>query len=115
MALLRSRPPQSMLEGKHWDLGAGNPQRSTRGRQGRHHFAGHKEDAKDQRISKVRIRLSTLETDRVYTHFYPLLVLQPSGLKKTGELHLAVRFTCTTWVIMVTLYGKPLLPKMHYT
>ncbi|KAJ3677995.1 hypothetical protein LUZ60_001798 [Juncus effusus] len=71
-------------------------------------------ELRDQRIGKVRIRLSTLETDRVYTHFYPLLVLQPSGLKKTGELHLAVRFTCTAWVNMVALYGRPLLPKMHY-
>ncbi|XP_072971642.1 FT-interacting protein 3-like [Typha angustifolia] len=79
------------------------------------HVAGQSGDAKDQRIGKVRIRLSTLEIDRVYTHLYPLLVLQPSGLKKTGELHLAVRFTCTAWVNMVTLYGKPLLPKMHYT
>ncbi|XP_008799189.2 FT-interacting protein 3-like [Phoenix dactylifera] len=78
------------------------------------HISGSKDDAKDQRIGKVRIRLSTLETDRVYTHLYPLLVLQTSGLKKTGELHLAVRFTCTAWVNMVTLYGKPLLPKMHY-
>ncbi|TVU01049.1 hypothetical protein EJB05_53502, partial [Eragrostis curvula] len=69
----------------------------------------------DQRIGKVRIRLSTLETDRVYTHFYPLLVLHPSGLKKTGELHLAVRFTCTAWVNMMAMYGRPLLPKMHYT
>ncbi|KAK7312055.1 hypothetical protein VNO77_35594 [Canavalia gladiata] len=71
-------------------------------------------DTKDQRIGKVRIRLSTLETDRVYTHFYPLLVLQPNGLKKNGELHLAVRFTCTAWVNMVAQYGRPLLPKMHY-
>ncbi|KAL8485917.1 hypothetical protein ACS0TY_027994 [Phlomoides rotata] len=71
-------------------------------------------DGKDQRIGKVRIRLSTLETDRVYTHAYPLLVLTPSGLKKNGELHLAVRFTCTAWVHMVAQYGKPLLPKMHY-
>ncbi|WOL15637.1 hypothetical protein Cni_G24418 [Canna indica] len=78
------------------------------------HLASNKDDVKDQRIGKVRIRLSTLEADRVYTHFYPLLVLQPSGLKKTGELHLAVRFTCTAWVNMVALYGKPLLPKMHY-
>lgn len=81
------------------------------------HINWNKEDAasaRDQRIGKVRIRLSTLETDRVYTHYYPLLVLQPSGLKKTGELHLAVRFTCTAWVNMVSLYGKPLLPKMHY-
>ncbi|KAG1363559.1 FT-interacting protein 3-like [Cocos nucifera] len=78
------------------------------------HISGNKDDTKDQRIGKVRIRLSTLETDRVYTHLYPLLVLQTSGLKKTGELHLAVRFTCMAWVNMVTLYGKPLLPKMHY-
>ncbi|GAB4861455.1 FT-interacting protein 7 [Ancistrocladus abbreviatus] len=78
------------------------------------HINGSKEDARDQRIGKVRIRLSTLETDRVYTHYYPLLVLQPSGLKKHGELQLALRFTCTAWVNMVAQYGKPLLPKMHY-
>ncbi|KAF0895608.1 hypothetical protein E2562_013915 [Oryza meyeriana var. granulata] len=72
-------------------------------------------DAKDQRIGKVRVRLSTLETDRVYTHFYPLMTLTPGGLKKTGELHLAVRFTCTAWANMLAMYGKPLLPKMHYT
>ncbi|XP_019450826.1 PREDICTED: FT-interacting protein 1 isoform X2 [Lupinus angustifolius] len=71
-------------------------------------------ESRDQRIGKVRIRLSTLETDRVYTHYYPLLVLQPNGLKKNGELHLAVRFTCTAWVNMVAQYGRPLLPKMHY-
>lgn len=73
-----------------------------------------KDDARDQRIGKVRIRLSTLETDRVYTHSYPLLVLSPSGLKKHGELHLAIRFTCTAWVNMVAQYSRPLLPKMHY-
>ncbi|KAF7804125.1 FT-interacting protein 1 [Senna tora] len=48
--------------------------------------------AKDSRIGKVRIRLSTLETDRVYTHSYPLLVLHPNGVKKMGEIHLAVRW-----------------------
>ncbi|KAJ4758427.1 C2 calcium/lipid-binding plant phosphoribosyltransferase family protein [Rhynchospora pubera] len=78
------------------------------------HVGGQNGEVRDQRIGKVRIRLSTLETDRVYTHFHPLLVLQPSGLKKTGELHLAVRFTCTAWVNMVASYGLPLLPKMHY-
>ncbi|XP_078441416.1 FT-interacting protein 7-like [Wolffia australiana] len=70
--------------------------------------------ALDQRIGKVRIRLSTLEANRVYTHYHPLLVLQPTGLKKTGELHLAIRFTCTAWVNTVALYARPLLPKMHY-
>ncbi|KAG5524850.1 hypothetical protein RHGRI_031503 [Rhododendron griersonianum] len=78
------------------------------------HVNGSREDGRDQRIGKVRVRLSTLETNRIYTHFYPLLVLTPSGLKKHGELHLALRFTCTAWVNMVAQYSKPLLPKMHY-
>ncbi|KAM0946325.1 putative C2 domain, phosphoribosyltransferase, C2 domain superfamily [Dioscorea sansibarensis] len=79
------------------------------------HVSNAKSDAKDNKIGKVRIRLSTLEADRVYTHYYPLLILQTSGLKKTGELHLAIRFTCTNFANMISLYGKPLLPKMHYT
>lgn len=69
---------------------------------------------KDVRIGKVRIRLSTLETGRVYTHSYPLLVLHPSGVKKMGELHLAIRFSCTSMVNMMFLYSRPPLPKMHY-
>ncbi|KAL9245475.1 hypothetical protein vseg_019122 [Gypsophila vaccaria] len=73
-----------------------------------------RDDVRDQRVGKVRIRLSTLETDRIYSHYYPLLVLTSGGLKKHGELQLAVRFTCTAWVNMVAKYGKPLLPKMHY-
>lgn len=64
-------------------------------------------DAKDQRMGKVRIRLATLESGRVYTHYYPLMVLTPSGLERTGELHLAVRFTCKSWVKMLAMYGKP--------
>ncbi|XP_058071257.1 FT-interacting protein 1-like [Magnolia sinica] len=70
--------------------------------------------ARDSRIGKVRIRLSTLEAYRVYTHSYPLLVLHPSGVKKMGELQLAVRFTCLSVTNMIYLYGHPLLPKMHY-
>lgn len=70
---------------------------------------------RDAQIGKVRIRLSTLETDRVYTHSYPLLVLQPSGVKKMGELQLAVRFSCSSRVNMMYMYSRPLLPKMHYT
>ncbi|KAF5473337.1 hypothetical protein F2P56_009955 [Juglans regia] len=68
----------------------------------------------DSRIGKVRIRLSTLEMDRIYTNSYPLLVLHPSGLKKMGELQLAVRFTCLSLANLIYLYGHPLLPKMHY-
>nr|GLL45189.1 FT-interacting protein 1 [Ipomoea trifida] len=69
---------------------------------------------KDLKIGKVRIRISTLETGRVYTHSYPLLVLHPTGVKKMGELHLAIRFTCTSFVNMLYIYSRPLLPKMHY-
>nr|XP_023893812.1 FT-interacting protein 1-like [Quercus suber] len=69
---------------------------------------------KDSRIGKVRIRLSTLETNRVYTHLYPLLVLHPSGVKKMGEIHLAVRFTCSSLLNMMHTYSQPLLPEMHY-
>ncbi|XP_057780661.1 FT-interacting protein 3-like [Salvia miltiorrhiza] len=69
---------------------------------------------RDLKIGKVRIRVSTLETGRVYTHSYPLLVLHPSGVKKMGELHLAIRFTCSSMSDMMCLYSKPLLPKMHY-
>ncbi|CAI9260664.1 unnamed protein product [Lactuca saligna] len=70
--------------------------------------------SKDSRIGKIRIRLSTLETDRVYTHSYPLIVLEPTGVKKTGEIQLAVRFTCFSVVNMMQVYSQPLLPKMHY-
>lgn len=83
------------------------------------HLGGNEKPAtggpgRDSRVGKVRIRLSTLETDRIYTHSYPLLVLQPSGVKKMGELQLAFRFTCLSLANMIYLYGHPLLPKMHY-
>ncbi|KAJ4763270.1 C2 calcium/lipid-binding plant phosphoribosyltransferase family protein [Rhynchospora pubera] len=71
-------------------------------------------NVRDNRIGKVRIRLSTLEADRVYTHSYPLIVLLPSGVKKMGEVQLAVRFTCSSLLNMMHLYSQPLLPKMHY-
>ncbi|XP_057964550.1 multiple C2 domain and transmembrane region protein 10 [Malania oleifera] len=70
--------------------------------------------ARDSRIGKVRIRLSTLQSDRVYTHSYPLLVLHTTGVKKMGELHLAVRFSCANMANMLHMYTLPLLPKMHY-
>ncbi|XP_019186884.1 PREDICTED: FT-interacting protein 1-like [Ipomoea nil] len=69
---------------------------------------------RDSRIGKVRIRLSTLESNKLYTHSYPLLVLHPSGVKKMGELQLAVRFTSLSLANMVYTYAHPLLPKMHY-
>ncbi|KAK1367384.1 C2 domain-containing protein [Heracleum sosnowskyi] len=88
--------------------------------------------SRDSLIGKVRIRLSTLETDRVHTYSYPLLVLDPSGVKKMGEICLAVTFTCpsllnmmnmyshplgfkcSSLLTMMNIYSQPLLPKMHY-
>uniref|UniRef100_A0A5B6Z0E9 Putative multiple C2 and transmembrane domain-containing protein 2 n=1 Tax=Davidia involucrata TaxID=16924 RepID=A0A5B6Z0E9_DAVIN len=69
---------------------------------------------KDTKVGKVRIRISTLENGRVYTHTYPLLVLHPSGVKKMGELHLAIRFSYTSMMNTMFIYSRPLLPKMHY-
>jgi hypothetical protein len=68
----------------------------------------------DGKIGKIRVRISTLEAGRIYSHSYPLLVLRPSGLKKMGELHLAIRFSCSSMFQMLMQYWKPLLPKMHY-
>jgi hypothetical protein len=69
---------------------------------------------RDQRIGKVRIRLSTLEMDRVCATAHPLVVLHPSGLRKNGDLCLAVRLTCLSLGGAVFLYGQPFLPRMHY-
>ncbi|KAF7123969.1 hypothetical protein RHSIM_Rhsim12G0045000 [Rhododendron simsii] len=70
--------------------------------------------AKDSKMGKVRIRLSTLETNRVYTHLYPLLVWSATGVKKMGEIHLAVRFSRSSLLNMMHTYAQPLLPNVHY-
>ncbi|KAL1373321.1 protein QUIRKY [Arachis hypogaea] len=78
-------------------------------------FADVAEDKPDCRIGKVRIRVSTLESNRIYTNSYPLLVLTRSGLKKMGEIELAVRFACPSLLPdTCAVYGQPLLPRMHY-
>ncbi|CAA7390612.1 unnamed protein product [Spirodela intermedia] len=71
--------------------------------------------ARDTPMGKVRIRLSTLEAGRVYTSLYPLLALRNSGVKKMGELQLAVRFSSMSTMNLISMYFKPLYPKMHYT
>lgn len=69
---------------------------------------------KDLRIGKIRIRLSTLETNRVYTSSYSLMVLLPGGPKKMGEVEIAVRFSCSSWLSLIQAYSSPMLPRMHY-
>lgn len=78
------------------------------------------EGTMDTRIGKVRISLSELETNRIYSYSYPLVELQPSGLKKMGEIQLAFRFSSWPgWImptlIMCKLYTLPMLPMQHFT
>ncbi|KAK1259518.1 hypothetical protein QJS04_geneDACA005417 [Acorus gramineus] len=69
----------------------------------------------DYRIGKVRVRVSTLESNRVYTNSYPLVVVLRSGVKKMGEIEVALRFTCPALLPdTLALYSQPMLPRMHY-
>ncbi|EPS67730.1 hypothetical protein M569_07043 [Genlisea aurea] len=71
--------------------------------------------SRDTRVGKVRIRLSALEMGRIYTHMYPLMVLSPCGVKKMGEVQLAVRFSGASLFSVLSIYAQPLLPELHYT
>ncbi|KAG5616362.1 hypothetical protein H5410_016186 [Solanum commersonii] len=72
------------------------------------------EGAKDSSIGKVRIRLSTLQTGRVYALSYPLVLLDNTGVRKTGEIYLTVHFICSSSLNTTYMYSQALLPKMHY-
>ncbi|OMO67839.1 C2 calcium-dependent membrane targeting [Corchorus capsularis] len=69
---------------------------------------------RDVRVGKIRVRLSTLDTNRVYLNTYYLTVLLPNGAKKMGEIEIAVRFSCSSWLSLIQAYGSPMLPRMHY-
>jgi hypothetical protein len=69
---------------------------------------------RDLPLGKIRIRLSTLESDRVYTNAYPLLIVTPQGIKKMGEVELAVRLSCASTLNLMYSYLQPPLPRMHY-
>ncbi|CAJ1947722.1 unnamed protein product [Sphenostylis stenocarpa] len=77
----------------------------------------HGEDGKlnkDCRMGKIRVRLSTLDTNRVYVNSYSLVVLFPGGAKRMGEIEIAVRFSCSSWLSLMQAYASPILPRMHY-
>ncbi|KAH1032931.1 hypothetical protein J1N35_045105 [Gossypium stocksii] len=69
---------------------------------------------KDVSIGKVHIRLSTLDTNKVYRNSYTLTVLSPDGAKKMGEIEIAIRFCCSSWLSLIQAYGSPMLPRMHH-
>ncbi|KAI5443657.1 hypothetical protein KIW84_012345 [Lathyrus oleraceus] len=69
----------------------------------------------DFRIGKVRIRISTLQNGQVYKNMYPLLVLTHSGLKKMGEIEIAIRFVRTVQRLdFIQVYSRSMLPLMHH-
>lgn len=69
----------------------------------------------DFRIGKLRVRISTLDTGKVCKNTYPLLVLSPTGLKKMGEVEIAVRFVRVSPTLdLVHVYSQPSLPLMHH-
>ncbi len=49
-----------------------------------------------------------------YTNSYPLLVVNPQGVKKMGELELAVRFSCASTLNLMHAYFQSQLPRMHF-
>ncbi|XP_020207275.1 FT-interacting protein 7 [Cajanus cajan] len=69
---------------------------------------------RDCRVGKIRVRLSTLDTNRVYVNSYSLVVLLPGGAKRMGEIEIAVRFSCSSWLSLMQAYANPILPRMHY-
>ncbi|KAJ8431359.1 hypothetical protein Cgig2_002082 [Carnegiea gigantea] len=69
---------------------------------------------KDIPIGKLRIRLSTLDTNRIYLSTYPLAVLLPGGARRMGEIEIAIQFTCSSWISLLQAYSSPTLPRMHY-
>nr|XP_043607827.1 FT-interacting protein 7 [Erigeron canadensis] len=75
---------------------------------------GDDKPSKDVRLGKLRVRLSTLDTNRVYMGSYSLIVLLPNGAKKMGEIEIAVRFSCSSWISLLQAYSTPMLPRMHY-
>ncbi|CAA7394739.1 unnamed protein product [Spirodela intermedia] len=66
-------------------------------------------------LGRVRIRISALESGCAYRISYPLFLLGPTGLHRTGEIDLAVRFArAGSPLDILHVYGQPVLPLMHH-
>ncbi|KAG0463466.1 hypothetical protein HPP92_018976 [Vanilla planifolia] len=66
-------------------------------------------------MGRIRIRISTLETNHAYRCIYPLFLLLPSGLKRMGEIEIAVRFMKSVSPLdLLHVYSQPMLPAMHH-
>ncbi|KAJ3669928.1 hypothetical protein LUZ60_010252 [Juncus effusus] len=66
-------------------------------------------------LGKVRIRISSLATGKIYRGSYPLIMMLPTGAKRMGEIELAIRFAkMVPTADLLHVYGQPTLPLMHY-
>ncbi|KAK9167367.1 hypothetical protein Scep_002558 [Stephania cephalantha] len=82
---------------------------------GVHEIETHSKEQPQQRIGKIRIRISTLQAGRVYRNMYPLLLLCPNGVRHMGEIELAVRFIPSIPTVdLCHVYTQPALPPMHH-
>lgn len=61
----------------------------------------------------MRIRLSTLEGNKVYRGSFPLF-LHKKRITPMGTLDLAIRFTYPSSLPILRQYLRPVLPAMHY-
>ncbi|GAQ82809.1 synaptotagmin family protein [Klebsormidium nitens] len=68
---------------------------------------------KDKPLGKMRIRLSTLEGNKVYRGSFPLF-LHKKRITPMGTLDLAIRFTYPSSLPILRQYLRPVLPAMHY-
>ncbi|KAJ0982587.1 hypothetical protein J5N97_010842 [Dioscorea zingiberensis] len=72
-------------------------------------------DSNCRPMGRLRLRLSTLESNRAYRCSFPLAILLPSGLKRMGEIEIAVRFSrAAPSLDLLHLYAQPMLPLMHH-
>ncbi|KAJ4838804.1 hypothetical protein Tsubulata_021622 [Turnera subulata] len=77
-------------------------------------LAAEGEPDNDGVIGKVRISPSMLETDRIYAYAHPLVRVGRKGVKKMGELHLVIRFSCPDMYKLLMHYTGNLLSKPSY-
>ncbi|CAI0384746.1 unnamed protein product [Linum tenue] len=67
----------------------------------------------DLRMGKVRIRISSLETGKVYRNSYPLIVLTNNGVKKMGEIEVAQEVLRSTAVKIIAVHLSRSEPPMR--
>lgn len=70
---------------------------------------------KDHPMGKFRIRVSTLDGNRLYRVRFPLLLPHKKVLRKVGELEVELKFEFDSVAKVIWNSLKPPLPAIHYT